>query len=83
VGLLLGLGQFVFGFVVIAQFAAGVYFGLGQIATGVTAIGQIAVGYYVYASMGFGKFPWTLNQADQQAVGHFEALWKAVRGLLR
>jgi len=82
IGILLGLGQFMFGFLAIAQFAFGVYFGLGQMAVGLTAIGQFAIGQYVYASLGFGKFVWSSQVQDPQAVKYFQQLGQALRDLM-
>jgi hypothetical protein len=75
IGLLLGFGQFVGGFLAIGHFALGVYFGLGQFATGITAIGQFAFGRYVRAQVGYGRYVWSTQLRDSQAVEYFRGIW--------
>ncbi len=74
IGILLGLGQLATGIWAVGQVALGGVFGLGQFAIGYVAIGQIAYGKYVLAQMGSGKFIWTIQQADYQAVEFFRNL---------
>jgi hypothetical protein len=74
VGILLGLGQLATGVWAIGQVALGLVFGLGQFATGHVAIGQFAYGKYVLAQFGSGKFIWTIQQSDYQAVEFFKNL---------
>lgn len=74
VGILLGLGQLATGIWAVGQVALGLVFGLGQFATGHVAIGQIAYGKYVLAQLGSGKFIWTMQHSDWQAVEFFRNL---------
>jgi hypothetical protein len=73
-GIGLGLGQIATGIWAVGQFAFGLVFGLGQFAIGYVAIGQFAYGKYVLAHMGSGKFIWTIQQSDYQAVEFFKNL---------
>lgn len=81
-GLLFGLGQATAGCYALGQLALGWSLGIGQIATGATAIGQLALGDYVLAQLGIGQHLWTPEQADPEAVAHFQALWHSVRDAL-
>jgi len=74
IGILLGLGQLATGIWAVGQMAIGFVFGLGQFATGYVAIGQFAYGKYVLAQLGSGKFIWTMNRSDWQAVEFFKHL---------
>ena len=82
IGLLFGLGQFVGGAIAIGHFAFGIYFGLGQFATGITAIGQFAFGRYVRAHLGYGKYVWSTQIRDSQAVEYFSNMWQSILGLI-
>jgi hypothetical protein len=81
-GLLFGLGQCAGGFVAVGQLALGLHFALGQFAIGMTAVGQFAFGQYVLAQIGVGRHVWSMAGRDPEAVGHFTALWDAVKGLV-
>jgi len=74
IGILLGLGQLATGIWAVGQMAIGFVFGLGQFATGYVAIGKFAYGKYVLAQLGSGKFIWTMNRSDWQAVEFFKHL---------
>jgi len=82
IGILFGLGQFVGGVFAVGQFALGICFGLGQFATGIIAIGQLAFGMYVRAQMGYGKYLWTSEIKDPQAIEYFKNLWHSVKSLI-
>jgi len=82
VGVLFGFGQCVAGIVCVGQLALGALFGLGQFATGQTAIGQFALGEYILAQMGWGKYMWTPEVKDPEAVAYFTALWQGIRTFL-
>jgi len=82
IGILFGLGQFVGGIFAVGQLALGGYFGLGQFATGVTAIGQFAFGWYVRAQLGYGKYIWSTQVMDSQAVEFFYDLWQSAKSLV-
>ena len=82
IGILFGLGQFVGGILAVGQFALGVYFGLGQFATGITAIGQFAFGWYIRAQIGYGKYIWSTQIKDPQAIEYFCDLWQSVKSLV-
>ena len=75
----IGVGQFVLGPIVVAQFALALVLGLGQFATGVIAIGQVAAGWYVFALWGAGHHVWTATVQDPQAVAFFRRLGDAVK----
>jgi len=77
-GLLFGLGQASSGMCAIGQFSLGLYFGIGQFATGVTVIGQFGFGTYVLAQAGIGKYLWTTERADPEAVEYFRQLMQKV-----
>ncbi|MBN2011461.1 hypothetical protein JW960_19165 [candidate division KSB1 bacterium] len=74
IGLLFGFGQVMLGFSAIAQVAIAAYLGIGQLATGYIAIGQLAFGYYVLAQVGYGKFIWSTQFKDFEAVEFFKDL---------
>lgn len=73
-GVVLGLGQLSTGLAAVGQFGLAALFGLAQFATGYIAIGQFAFGRYVLAQMGFGKFVWSMKQADPEAIEFFKSL---------
>lgn len=74
VGILFGLGQLTTGVWAVGQVAIALVFGLGQFATGYVAIGQFAYGKYVLAQLGSGKFIWTMQRADWEAIEFFKHL---------
>lgn len=82
VGILFGFGQFILGFIAIAQVALGIMFGLGQLATGYTAIGQVAIGLYALGQIGIGRYIWSPDRTDKEAVEYFQHLYQQVRTYL-
>jgi hypothetical protein len=81
-GLVLCLAQAGAGFAAVGQVAAGLNFGAGQVASGLTAIGQLAAGKFVLAQLGLGAYLWTPQQADPEAVRHFQDLWTSLVSLI-
>lgn len=79
IGLVFGFGQFILGLTAIAQFAAGAYLGVGQFAAGYVAIGQFAFGHFALGLAAAGRYVWTVDQADPQAVEFFRQLGRTVR----
>jgi hypothetical protein len=74
VGIGFGLGQASTGVCAIGQLAMALSLALGQIAVGQTAIGQVAVGTYAMGQTGWGRYLWTPQRADPEAVIYFKAL---------
>jgi hypothetical protein len=79
VGVLFGLGQATTGALAIGQLAIGFQMAIGQFAAAPTAIGQIAVGEHVLAQIGFGKYVWSPEREDPEAVRYFQALLERLR----
>jgi hypothetical protein len=69
-----GLGQAATGFAAIGQAALGLLLGVGQLATGYIAVGQLVLGKYVLATAGYGKYMWSMERMDPEAVKFFADL---------
>jgi hypothetical protein len=82
IGVLFGIGQFMFGLTGIAQFAITGLFGIGQFATGYIAIGQLALGYYALAQLGFAEHLWSGSVQDPEAVEFFRQMLQSVKDFL-
>ena len=82
VGVLFGFGQFILGFTALAQFAFAVYLGIGQVATGYVAVGQVVLAYYGLAQIGLGKFLWSTQRQDPEAVRFFQSLGDSLKPFL-
>jgi len=74
-GILLGLGQIAGGAAAVGQVSIGFLFGLGQIAFGVIAVGQFCAGKYILAQAGLGKYVWTMQRVDMEAVALFKTIF--------
>ncbi|MFP3867742.1 MAG: hypothetical protein ACLFUU_06235 [Desulfobacteraceae bacterium] len=83
VGIVFGFGQFIFAPLVVAQLAGGLILAVGQIACGYVAIGQFVLAYYGLACAAVGKYIWTLDCHDAEAVEFFRSLWMLLKHLVR
>ena len=74
IGIIIGLGQLSTGLAAVGQVAIAGYLGLGQFAASYAAIGQFGLGKYVLAQLGHGKFVWSTNRSDLEAIEFFKSL---------
>ena len=72
--LMFGFGQACTGALALGQLAIGGILGIGQLASGFISVGQFGLGKYVLAQAGFGKYVWSQNLADPEAVAFFRNL---------
>ncbi len=68
------VGQLAFGVITLGQLALAVVVGFGQLAVGTFAVGQIVAGMYAKGWIGWGKFLWTPERTDMEAVATFETV---------
>ncbi len=73
IGIIFGLGQFMIGSAVLAQFAGG-FIAIGQIAVGVVTIGQFVVGIYGLAQAGWARYMWSTTRIDMEAVALYSTI---------
>lgn len=83
VGLIFGLGQCVCGLAAVGQVAAGLLFAIGQIATSILAVGQVAVGLYALGQVAWGRYLWTPDRVDMEAVALFYTIYDIGTTFLR
>jgi len=83
VGMVFGLGQFIFAPLVVAQFAGGIILALGQFASGYVAIGQFVLAYYGLAFSAAGKYIWTPDRHDVEAIEFFNSLGAMLKQFVR
>ncbi len=79
-GLLLGLGQLATGAYALGQVSVGALFAMGQVALAQTAVAQLGAGYFVLAQLGIGKYVWSTQRSDPQAVAYFQDLARQLLG---
>jgi hypothetical protein len=70
----ISVGQFALGVISLAQVAMAVVVAFGQFAVGTFAVGYIVAGMYAKGYMGWGKFLWTPERTDMEAVATFETV---------
>jgi hypothetical protein len=75
VGLIFGFGQCVCGLIAAGQIAAGLLLAIGQLTTGLIAVGQLSMGLYALGQAGWGRYLWTPNRVDMEAVALFHTLY--------
>lgn len=88
----IAIGQFAVGGITICQFGVGVLFAIGQVTAGLISLGQLAVGLLAAGQMvaglygvgqtGWGKYLWTPERTDMEAVALFYTIAMRIGGLL-
>lgn len=70
----ISVGQLAFGVITLGQLALAAVAGFGQLAVGTFAVGQMVAGMYAKGWIGWGKFLWTPDRTDMEAVATFETV---------
>lgn len=88
----IAIGQFAVGGIAVCQFGVGFLFAVGQLTAGLVSLGQLAVGLlaagqlvaglYGVGQAGWGKYLWTPERTDMEAVALFYTIVMRIAGIL-
>ena len=88
----IAVGQFAVGGITFCQFGVGVLLAVGQLTAGLISLGQLAVGLlaagqlvaglYGVGQAGWGRYLWTPERTDMEAVALFYTIAMRIGGLL-